>query len=72
MLKDYQRSWKMLYNDKHFFTTTQHIEYMKEIEGLNDIEIGSVLKKLWGCKSMEVASILDWYYKTKEVQNETV
>lgn len=51
----------MLYKDKHFLTTKEHIRYMKDVEKLNDVEISHILRELWNCKNLEIAYMLEHY-----------
>ena len=53
-------------NGVHFYTTTQHIVYMKEVEKLNDVEVAHNLRKYWNCQNLEIGYMLDMYYKNKE------
>ena len=60
----------MRYKDIHFYTTTEHIDYMKNVEKFNDIKIGEMLREYWNCNNMNVASILEEYYRLKGDINE--
>lgn len=51
----------MQYKDKHFYTNTEHIKYMKEVERLNDVEIAHVLREYWHCGNIEIAYMLEHY-----------
>jgi hypothetical protein len=57
----------MIYNDKHFYTTTQFIKWCKEQE-YNDTKILDLLKNEWHHKQMDCLSILEYYYKCNEVK----
>lgn len=53
----------MIYKDKQFYTALEHIDYLINEEHMNDNDIGSVLREYWNCDNMNVASILETYYK---------
>ena len=56
----------MNYKGINIYTALEHVEYLKTVEKLNDNEIGSILREYWNCKNMDVASILENYYKEVE------
>jgi len=58
----------MRYKDKHFYTTTEHIKYLIEVEHMNDNQIGQVLREYWNCNNMNVASILEAYYLHHKIE----
>lgn len=39
--------------------------YIKDEEGLDDIDTAYILRDLWNCKNEEIGYLLDWYEKEK-------
>lgn len=53
----------MKYKDKHFFTTTQHIKYMLEVEKVNQVEVNQVLREYWKLNNTDIMYVMEYYEK---------
>ena len=51
----------MKYKNKHFYTATQHIDYMLNVEGLNQVEVNQVLREYWKLNNNDIMYVIEYY-----------
>lgn len=56
----------MIYKDKHFYTTTQHIDYMLNVEQLSQVDINVVLRNYWKLNNNDIMYVMEYYTTQKE------
>lgn len=57
-------SKNMVYNGKHFYTSSSFIKWCAE-QGMNEVEVAHLLREYWYMKNIEIGTQLDLYYKPK-------
>lgn len=53
----------MKYKDKHFYTATQHIKYLLEVEKVNQVEVNQVLREYWKLNNNDIMYVMAYYEK---------
>ena len=59
----------MKYKNKHFYTALQHIDYMLNVEGLNQVEVNQVLREYWKLNNNDIMYVMEYYEEMIQDEN---